>query len=161
MSVRQDAGWRERLGLDAFSVRHDVPAGLVLGVEIVHDGLAGSQLAGVNPLFGLYGYLFGTLFGAVATSSPFMAVQATGAMAVVVSDVDQVHGDSPEAMTALFTLSVLTGVIMLVLGLARMGGIVRWVPNAVLTGFINAVAVTSSSASSAGSPGTAPRAATG
>ncbi len=141
MTASRFAGWKERLGLGTASVRRDVPAGLVLGVESVPDGLAGGLLAGVNPVFGLYGYLFGTLFGAVATSSAFMAVQATGAMAVVVSDVDQVQGDSPEAVTALFTLSVLTGVVMLVLGLARMGSIVRWVPNAVLTGFINAVAV--------------------
>ncbi len=119
----------------------DVPAGLVLGVESVPDGLAGGLLAGVNPIYGLYGYMFGTLFGAVATSSAFMAVQATGAMAVVVSDVPQVHGDTPEANAALFTLTVLTGLVMLGLGLARMGWIVRWVPNAVLTGFINAVAI--------------------
>lgn len=123
------------------SWRHDVPAGLVLGVESVPDGLAGGLLAGVNPVFGLYGYLFGTLFGAMATSSAFMAVQATGAMAVVISDVDQVQGDSPEATTALLTLAVLTGLVMLALGLARMGWMVRWVPNSVLTGFINAVAV--------------------
>jgi SulP family sulfate permease len=103
--------------------------------------LAGGLLAGVNPVFGLYGYLFGTLFGAMATSSAFMAVQATGAMAVVISDVDQVQGDSPEATTALLTLAVLTGLVMLALGLARMGWMVRWVPNSVLTGFINAVAV--------------------
>ncbi len=131
--------WRR--ALDGVQPRKDVPAGLVLGVESVPDGLAAGLLAGVNPVFGLYGYLFGTLFGALATSSTFMAVQATGAMAVVLSDVDQVHGNSPEATTALFTLSVLTGVIMLGLGLARMGGLVRWVPNAVVTGFINAVAV--------------------
>ncbi|MDH3958151.1 MAG: SulP family inorganic anion transporter, partial [Actinomycetota bacterium] len=99
----------------------DVPAGLVLGVESVPDGLAGGLLAGVNPIYGLYGYMFGTLFGAVATSSAFMAVQATGAMAVVVSDVPQVHGDTPEANAALFTLTVLTGIVMLGLGLARMG----------------------------------------
>ena len=117
-----------------------MPAGLVLGVESVPDGLAGGLLAGVNPIYGLYGYMFGTLFGAVATSSAFMAVQATGAMAVVVSDVPQVHGDTPEANAALFTLTVLTGIVMLALGLARMG-CVRWVPNAVLTGFINAVAI--------------------
>jgi SulP family sulfate permease len=127
-----------------FPLRHlrkDAPAGLVLGVESVPDGLAGGLLAGVNPVYGLYAYMFGTLFGAVATSSAFMTVQATGAMAVVVSDVPQVHGGTPEADTALFTLSVLTGAVMLVLGLARLGGLVRWVPNAVLTGFINAVAV--------------------
>ena len=55
-------------------------------------------------------------------------VQATGAMAEVVSDLDQVQGDTPEAATARFTLAVLTGVVMLGLGLARMGWIVRWVP---------------------------------
>jgi len=133
------SGFRQRL--PTRHLRQDVPAGLVLGVESVPDGLASGLLAGVNPVFGLYAYMFGTLFGAVATSSAFMAVQATGAMSVVVSDVPEVHGDTPEAHTALFTLSVMTGVVMLALGLARLGGLVRWVPNAVLTGFINAVAV--------------------
>lgn len=113
----------------------------MLGVESVPDGLAAGLLAGVNPVFGLYGYMVGTLAGAATTSSAFMAVQATGAMAVVVSDIDVVHGDTPEAATALFTLSVLTGVVMLALGLARFSWVVRWVPNAVLTGFIDAVAV--------------------
>lgn len=132
---------RRSARLSTRSLRHDVPAGVVLGVESVPDGLAGGLLAGINPVYGLYGYLFGTLFGAMATSSAFMAVQATGAMAVVVSDIEAVQGDSPEAATAIATLAVLTGVVMLGLGLARLGWIVRWVPNAVLTGFINAVAV--------------------
>lgn len=128
--------------LSRVSLRKDVPAGVVLGVESVPDGLAGGLLAGVNPVYGLYGYMFGTLFGALFTSSAFMAVQATGAMAVVISDVPQVQGGSPESEAALFTLTVLTGVVMLGLGVSRMGWIIRWVPNAVLTGFVNAVAIT-------------------
>lgn len=139
--MRSLTAGRTSAGLSTRSLRHDVPAGVVLGVESVPDGLAGGLLAGINPVYGLYGYLFGTLFGAMATSSAFMAVQATGAMAVVVSDIEAVQGDSPEAATTIVTLAVLTGVVMLVLGLARLGWIVRWVPNAVLTGFINAVAV--------------------
>ena len=134
-------GQRLRRQLPRKTVGKDVSAGLVLGVESVPDGLAGGLLAGVNPIYGLYGYMYGTLFGAVATSSAFMAVQATGAMAVVVSDIPQVQGGTEESDTALFTLAVLTGVIMLGLGLAKLGSIVRWVPNAVLTGFINAVAI--------------------
>ncbi len=134
-------GQRLRRQLPRKTVGKDVSAGLVLGVESVPDGLAGGLLAGVNPIYGLYGYMYGTLFGALATSSAFMAVQATGAMAVVVSDIPQVQGGTEEADTALFTLAVLTGVIMLGLGLAKLGSIVRWVPNAVLTGFINAVAI--------------------
>lgn len=133
-----------RQWLRRFSLRNwkkDVPAGVVLGVESVPDGLAGGLLAGVNPIYGLYGYMFGTIFGALSTSSVFMTVQATGAMSVVVSDVPQVQGDGEDAQRALFTLAVLTGIVMLALGIARLGWIVRWVPNTVLTGFVNAVAV--------------------
>ena len=125
---------RRRLALSRRTLGKDVPAGVVLGVESVPDGLAGGLLAGVNPIYGLYGYLFGTLFGAVATSSAFMAVQATGAMAVVVSDIDQVQGDTPEAATALFTLAVLTGVVMLGLGLAMCAMFAYDIPRLVRNG---------------------------
>ena len=98
-------------------------------------------LAGVSPVSGLYAYLFGTIAGAIATSSVLMSVQATSALAVLVSDVPGVDG-SAAGLTALVTLTVLTGVIMLGLGLARTGTVVRFVPHSVVTGFVNAVAVT-------------------
>jgi SulP family sulfate permease len=120
-----------------FSVR-DLRAGLVHGLVSVPDGLAAGLLAGLSPLAGLYGYLFGTIAGALATSSVVMSVQATGAMAVILSDVPGLTG--PGATTALATLTVLTGLIMLAAGIARLGTLVRYVPNAVLTGFVNAVA---------------------
>lgn len=122
------------------AVGKDASAGLVLGLVSVPDGLASGLLAGVNPVAGLYGYLFGTLAGAVATSSVVMSVQGTGAMAVIIADVPQVR-DGPDALEALVTLGVLTGIAMLAAGLLRLGAIVRFVPNAVLTGFINAVAL--------------------
>ena len=119
---------------------HDLTAGITLGVESVPDGLAGGLLAGVNPVFGLNGYMIGTFSGAFATSSSFMAVQATGAMAIIVADVDLVHlSDDPER--ALFTLSILTGVLMLAAGLLKAGSILRFVSNAVMVGFISAVGV--------------------
>lgn len=118
----------------------DLRAGLTLGVESVPDGLASGLLAAVNPAYGLYAYMVGTAAGALATSSVFMSVQATGAMSVLVADVPLLHsGDT--AAAGLFTLSVLTGVVMLLLGLLRLGVLVRFVPHAVLTGFVNAVAV--------------------
>ena len=43
----------------------DIPAGAVLGVESVPDGLTTGLLAGVNPLAGLYGYMVGTVAGHV------------------------------------------------------------------------------------------------
>lgn len=130
--------WR-RLPADyrTFSGR-DLRAGLVHGLVSVPDGLAAGLLAGLSPLAGLYGYLFGTITGALATSSVVMSVQATGAMAVILSDVPGLTG--PGATTALTTLTVLTGLLMLAAGIARLGTLVRYVPNAVLTGFVNAVA---------------------
>jgi sulfate permease, SulP family len=117
-----------------------VSAGFTLGLVSVPDGLAMGLLAGLQPVAGLYGYLVGTVTGAVATSSVLMSVQATGAMAVLIADVPELHGAQDPAR-ALATLGLLTGVVMLVVGGLRLGTLVRFVPNAVLTGFVNAVAV--------------------
>jgi sulfate permease, SulP family len=122
------------------TLRDDAVAGVVLGVESVPDGLAGGLLAGVNPVFGLHAYMLGSFAGGLTTSSAFMTVQATGAMAIVVADVAIVH-QGPEAARALFTLSLLTGVVMFLAALFKLGTLLRWVSKAVMVGFINAVGV--------------------
>ncbi len=122
------------------TLREDAVAGLVLGVQSVPDGLATGLLAGVNPLAGLYAYMVGTFTGALITSSSFMAIQGTGAMAMIVTDIPGVHR-SADAERALVTLSVLTGAIMLTAGLLKLGWLLRFVSNAVMVGFINAVGV--------------------
>ncbi|WP_269936886.1 SulP family inorganic anion transporter [Arthrobacter sp. HY1533] len=122
------------------TAKADVKAGLVLGIESVPDGLAAGLLAGVNPVHGLYGYLLGTVGGALATGSAFMSVQATGAMSVIISDIPETQ-DAQQSATALATLALLTGLIMLGLGLAKLGSLVRFIPTAVLMGFVNAVAI--------------------
>ncbi len=114
-------------------------AGLVLGVESVPDGLASGLLAGVNPVAGLYSYLFGLAGAAMFTSTAFMAVQGTGAMAIIVADVDLASSEDPGR--ALYTLSMLTGVVMILAGLLRLGSFLRFVSNSVMTGFITAVGI--------------------
>ena len=111
----------------------------MLGVESVPAGLASGLLAGVNPLAGLYGYLFGTFGGALVTSTPFMAVQATGAMSLVIADTDLASRSDPQQ--ALFTLSILTGGAMILAGVLRFGVLLRFVPSAVMVGFISAVGI--------------------
>ncbi len=142
-----DARWadpgpcvRRRFGIQRETLRADGVAGLVLGVESIPDGLATGLLAGVNPIAGLYGYMVGTVAGAVSTSSEFMAIQATGAMAVLIADVPAVH-HAHDGQRALFTLSVLTGCVMVAAGLLRAGSLMRFVSNSVMVGFINAVGV--------------------
>jgi SulP family sulfate permease len=122
------------------TLREDAAAGLVLGLQSVPDGLATGLLAGVNPIAGLNAYLVGTAAGALFTSSTFMAVQGTGAMAMVVADVPAIR-DASDPTRALVTLSVLTGAVMIAAGLLRLGTVLRFVSNAVMVGFINAVGV--------------------
>ena len=122
------------------TIAEDLTAGLVLGIQSIPDGLANGLLALINPIYGLYGYMMGTFTGAFFTSSAFMSIQATSAMALVVASVPQItRGPDPNA--PLFTLAILTGVFMLVAGLLKLGSLVRFVPNAVMTGFVNAVAI--------------------
>ena len=123
---------RKTIGKDAVS-------GLVLGIEAVPDGLAAGLLAGINPLAGLYAYLFGMVGATFFTSSTFMAVQATGAMALIVSDSDLQSRADPDR--ALYTLAIMTGIVMIIAGLLGGGRLVRFVPTAVMTGFITAVGV--------------------
>ncbi|WP_374976118.1 SulP family inorganic anion transporter [Microbacterium trichothecenolyticum] len=132
-------GFDPRTWFSRKTLRKDAVAGVILGVEAVPDGLAAGLLAGVNPLAGLYGYLFGMVGAAVLTSSAFMAVQATSAMALVVSDAGLETLPNPDR--GLFTLAILTGIIMVIAGLLRGGRLISFVPTAVMTGFVTAIGV--------------------
>ena len=122
------------------TVSDDVAAGVTLGVESIPDAMASALLAGVNPIFGLYAVMLSTPVGAIFASSVFMSVQTTSAMSLVVASVPAVTAGD-ETAGALFMLAVLTGIMMVVLGLLKLGAMLRFVPNAVMVGFINAVAV--------------------
>ena len=122
------------------TIGEDLSAGVVLGIQSVPDGMAAGLLALVNPIYGLYAYMTGVFSGAFFTSSAFMSIQATSAMALIVASVPQVT-QSSDPNGALFALALLTGVIMLAAGLFKLGTLVRFVPNSVMTGFVNAVAV--------------------
>lgn len=123
------------------TLRSDGMAGLVLGIESVPDGLASGLLAGVNPVAGLYAYMVGSFSAAFFTSTALMAVQGTGAMAIIVADVGLAHeGDDPAK--ALFTLSILTGIVMVTAGYLQLGRLLRFVSNSVMVGFLSAVGVT-------------------
>ncbi len=121
------------------TAKDDAMAGLVLGVESVPDGLASGLLAGVNPVAGLYAYLYGLLGGALFSSTSLMAVQGTGAMAIIVADADLSSSDDP--LQALYSMTILTGIVMAVAGFLGLGGMLRFVSNSVMAGFVGAVGV--------------------
>ena len=117
---------------DLFDRRYakkDIMAGLTLAVESVPDGMAVGTLAAVNPINGVYAYMVGGLSGAFFTSSVSMGIQATSAMAVIVATVPEVALGQPTAQDALLVLALLTGLFMVVFGLLRLGGALRFIPN--------------------------------
>ena len=129
-----EKGSRPRIG------RRDILAGFILGIESIPDAMASAILAGVNPIHGLYAVMLSTPVGALFASSVFMSVQTTSALSLIVFDVAAVH-QGEEGIMALFTLAILTGVFMLIVGLLKLGSLLRFVPHAVMTGFINGIAV--------------------
>jgi len=124
----------------ASGLRADIIVGITNGVANVPDAMANALLAGVSPIVGLYALLAGTPAAALTTSSQFMTVAVTSAMAVTVgSGLAAVPAE--ERGAAIATMSVLVGVFMGLFGLLRGGSLLRFVSNAVMKGFLNGVAV--------------------
>ncbi|UCC53177.1 MAG: SulP family inorganic anion transporter, partial [Anaerolineaceae bacterium] len=123
------------------TITADVSAGVTLGIESIPDGMANGLLAMVNPIHGVYAYMVGVFTGALFTSSVYMSVQGTSAMALIIASVPQVSSGGERALDFLLALSILTGIFMIIFGLLKLGVLLRFIPNSVMTGFINAVAV--------------------
>ena len=63
------------------TIGRDLLAGLIAAIAAIPDGMASAVLAGVNPVLGLYNLMVGTPVAALFSSSVYMAVINTSAMA--------------------------------------------------------------------------------
>jgi SulP family sulfate permease len=120
---------------------HDLVAGLTVGASQVGNAMAYTMLAGVPPVHGLYAVATGTPAGALTTGSQRMPIVPTAALCLAAGGAVAALPAGQRA-AGLFTLAVLTGAIMLVLGLLRGGGLVRFVSNAVMIGLMGGIGVT-------------------
>jgi SulP family sulfate permease len=84
--------------------------------------------------------MLATPVGALFTSSVFMNVSTTGALSVAVGDA-LVYFPEAQKTTALITLVILMGALQLVFGLLRLGSLIRFVSQSVMTGFITGIAL--------------------
>ncbi|MGD9147916.1 MAG: SulP family inorganic anion transporter, partial [Anaerolineae bacterium] len=119
---------------------NDMVTGLVMAVINVPQGLANGVLAGINPVFGLYSMIVGTTVAAFVTSSVFMNVDSTSATALTAGEA-LVGVTSGEHLGTLVVLGLLVGAFMLAFGLLKLGFLVRFVSNAVMTGFLSGLGV--------------------
>jgi SulP family sulfate permease len=118
----------------------DPLAGLTTAIAAIPDALAQGVLAGVNPINGLYGLMVGTPVAALTTGSQFMSVTITGAMTIAVgSALVGYTGDT--LIQALVTIALVIGIFQAIAGLLHWGYFVRFVSNAVMTGFLTGVAL--------------------
>ncbi|MCL4829566.1 MAG: STAS domain-containing protein [Caldilinea sp.] len=121
-------------------LKSDVVAGLTFAVVNVPQAMAHALLAAVNPVLGIYTLMVAVPVGAIFTSSVYMNVSTTSALSVAAGAALAEIPDVQRA-AALAVLVLLVGVIQLLAGLFRLGFIVRFVSNAVMTGFLNGIAV--------------------
>lgn len=125
-----------REGYTRDALLRDAIAGVVVGIVALPLALAFAIASGVPPERGLYtaivaGFLISALGGSrVQIGGP------TGAFVVIVYGIVQQFG-----YEGLVACTVIAGVILVILGLARMGALIKYIPYPVITGFTSGIAV--------------------
>jgi len=118
------------------SPRAEILSGLTVALALVPEAVAFAFVAGVPPLVGLYAAFIMCLLTSIFGGRPGMISGATGAMAVVVVSLVANYG-----IGYLFPAVVLCGLIQIVVGLLRLGKLIRIVPHPVMLGFVNGLAI--------------------
>nr|WP_091242057.1 SulP family inorganic anion transporter [Aquimonas voraii] len=118
------------------NVRGDLLAGLVVALALIPEAIAFSIIAGVDPKVGLYASFCIAVVIAFAGGRPGMISAATGAMALVMVDLVKDHG-----LQYLLAATLLTGLLQILAGWAKLAQLMRFVSRSVITGFVNALAI--------------------
>ena len=122
------------------SIASDLIAGLTASIPGIPDGLASGVLAGVNPINGLYSLMIGTPIAALLTGSAFLSVQTTSAMSITIGTA-MANYKGEQMLPALATIALVIGIVQILAGILRLGFLVRFVSNAVMTGFLSGLGV--------------------
>ena len=114
----------------------DFLSGLTVALALIPEAIAFALVANVNPLVGLYAAFFMCLITALFGGRPGMISGATGSMAVVMVALVSQHG-----VNYLFATVILTGLLQIIIGLCRLGKLIRMLPKSVMVGFVNGLAI--------------------
>ena len=127
----------DKYKLEWFSnVRADLLAGTVVALALIPEAIAFSIIAGVDPKVGLYASFCIAVIIAFVGGRPGMISAATGAMALLMVTLVKDHG-----LQYLLVATLLTGVLQVMAGYLKLGGLMRFVSRSVVTGFVNALAI--------------------
>lgn len=129
--------WRQEFhGYDLQKFQRDLLAGVTVAAVALPLALAFGVASGATAAAGLVtaivaGVIISTLGGA-----PFQISGPTGAMSAVLIVVSSRYG-----LEGVWTVSVLAGIIIILLGVFKLGQIINFIPSAVITGFTSGIAV--------------------
>lgn len=116
--------------------RTEILAGLTVAMTMIPESLSFAILAGFPPLVGLYGAFIMGLVTAVFGGRPGLISGGAGATVIVLIALMKSHG-----LEYVFGAVALAGVVQIAVGLLKLGKFVRLVPQPVMFGFVNGLAI--------------------
>lgn len=118
------------------NIRADILSGIVVALALIPEAIAFSIIAGVDPMVGLYASFVIAVVVSFAGGRPGMISAATGAMALLMVPLVRDYG-----LEYLLAATILTGIIQILFGVFKVAKVMKFVPNAVMIGFVNALAI--------------------
>lgn len=125
---------KEGYGLKTFFL--DLNAGLITGIIALPLAIAFAIASGVAPEKGLYTAIVAGFIISLLSGSRWQIGGPTGAFIVVVYNIIQQHG-----ISGLSTATFLAGMILLLMGIFRLGSIIKYIPYPVTLGFTSGIAL--------------------
>lgn len=123
--------------VDRVSLRADLIAGMVGAIVVLPQGVAFATLAGMPPEYGLYCAMVPTIVAALWGSSLHAVSGPTNAVSLVVFATVSMLAEpgSAQYVHLVLTLSFMSGVMMLAMGVLRLGALVNFISHTVVVGF--------------------------
>jgi SulP family sulfate permease len=116
--------------------RLDILSGIVVALALIPEAIGFSVVAGVDPKVGLYASVVIACVIAFTGGRPAMISAATASTAVLMVSLVRDHG-----VQYLFAATILMGIFQIIAGILKLGRLMRFVSQSVLTGFVNALAI--------------------
>ncbi|WBU90454.1 SulP family inorganic anion transporter [Cellulophaga omnivescoria] len=116
--------------------KNEILAGLTVAMTMIPESLMFAILAGFSPLVGLYGAFIMGLVTAIFGGRPGLISGGAGATVVVLMALMNSHG-----LEYVFGAVALAGVIQMIIGFLKLGKFIRLVPQPVMFGFVNGLAI--------------------
>jgi SulP family sulfate permease len=114
----------------------EVLAGITVAMTMIPESLSFAILAGFPPLVGLYAAFIMGLVTSIIGGRPGLISGGAGAVVVVLIALMQAHG-----IEYVFATVALAGVVQILVGLFKLGKFIRLVPQPVMYGFVNGLAI--------------------